>query len=79
MAQVFTRRRRELDAKAKELLALALKASSEPAASGAPMYRSAMPATERDTIQNALNETFFLLRSGVQFETTCSTRSAASN
>jgi F-type H+-transporting ATPase subunit b len=55
MTEVFTRRLREMDAKTKESLATALKASTEPA-----MVRSAfeMPVEERDSIQNALNETF---------------------
>jgi len=55
MGDVFTRRLREIDGKAKESLATALKISSEPA-----VVRSAfeMPARERATIQNALNETF---------------------
>ena len=52
---VFTRRLRELNGKAKETLGAALKASSEPA-----LLQSAfdLPAEQRATIQNALNETF---------------------
>jgi len=55
MGEVFTRHLRELDGKTRESLASALKTSSEPA-----VVRSTfeMPAKERDTIQNALNETF---------------------
>jgi F-type H+-transporting ATPase subunit b len=55
MGEVFTRRLREMDGKAKESLAAALKTPSEPA-----VVRSAfeMPANARATIQNALNETF---------------------
>ncbi len=52
---VFTRRLREMDGAAKESLGTALKAASEPA-----VVRSAfeLPADQRSTIQNALNETF---------------------
>jgi F-type H+-transporting ATPase subunit b len=55
MGEVFTRRLRGMDGKAKESLAAALKTLSEPA-----VVRSAfeMGANERSTIQNALNETF---------------------
>jgi F-type H+-transporting ATPase subunit b len=55
MGEVFTRRLREMDAKARESLASALAAGSEPA-----VLRSTfeMAAKERSTIQNALNETF---------------------
>jgi F-type H+-transporting ATPase subunit b len=55
MGEVFMRRLREMDGKAKESLATALKTLSEPA-----LVRSAfeMAAKERSTIQNALNETF---------------------
>ncbi len=55
MGEVFTRRLREMDANAKEALASALKASSEPA-----LVRSTfvLPADQRAAIQNALNETF---------------------
>jgi F-type H+-transporting ATPase subunit b len=55
MGAVFTRRLGEMDGKAKETLAVALKASSEPA-----LVRSAfdLPAEQRATIQNAVNETF---------------------
>ena len=53
--EVFTRRLRELDPKAKALLGDALKNSSQPA-----LVRSAfvLPADQRAAIQNALNETF---------------------
>jgi F-type H+-transporting ATPase subunit b len=52
---VFTRRLREMDAKAKEILDSALKTSSEPA-----ILKTAfdLPAEQKATIQNALNETF---------------------
>jgi F-type H+-transporting ATPase subunit b len=52
---VFTRRLGEMDAKTKETMDAALKASSE-----AAVVESAfdMPAPQRATIQNALNETF---------------------
>jgi F-type H+-transporting ATPase subunit b len=52
---VFTQRLREMDAKSKETLAAALRSSSEPA-----LIRSAfdLPAAQKATIQNALNETF---------------------
>jgi F-type H+-transporting ATPase subunit b len=55
VGEVFTRRLRELDPKAKELLGDALKNSSQPA-----VVRSAfeLPADQRAAIQNALNETF---------------------
>jgi F-type H+-transporting ATPase subunit b len=55
LGAVFTRRLRELDGKAREGLAAALKTASEPA-----LVRSAfdLPAEQRATIQNALNETF---------------------
>jgi F-type H+-transporting ATPase subunit b len=55
MGEVFTRRLGEMDGKAKELLAAALKTAAEPA-----VVRSAfdMPAKDRATIQNALNEAF---------------------
>jgi F-type H+-transporting ATPase subunit b len=55
MGEVFIRRLRGMDGKAKESLAAALKTLSEPA-----VVRSAfeMGANERSTIQNALNETF---------------------
>jgi F-type H+-transporting ATPase subunit b len=62
---VFTRRLGEMDAKAKETLAVALKTSSEPA-----LVQSAfdLPACQRATIQNALNETF-AAEIRVRFET----------
>src|SRR5450755_2793909 len=55
LGEVFTRRLREMDGKAKEGLAEALKTASEPA-----LIRSAfdLPAEQRAAIQNALNETF---------------------
>jgi len=55
VGEVFTRRLRELDPKAKQLLGEALKNSSQPA-----LVRSAfeLPADQRAAIQNALNETF---------------------
>jgi F-type H+-transporting ATPase subunit b len=55
VGEVFTRRLRELDPKAKELLGAALKNSSQPA-----LVRSAfdLPPDQKAAIQNALNETF---------------------
>jgi F-type H+-transporting ATPase subunit b len=55
LGEVFTRRLREMDAKAKAGLAQALKTASDPA-----LVRSAfdLPAQQRAAIQNALNETF---------------------
>jgi F-type H+-transporting ATPase subunit b len=55
MGEVFTRRLRELDSRAKEGFAKALKTSSKPA-----RVRSAfdLPAEQRAAIQQALNETF---------------------
>jgi F-type H+-transporting ATPase subunit b len=55
MGEVFTRRLRELDDKAKIVLGDALKKNPEPA-----LVRSAfdLPAEQRAAIQNALNETF---------------------
>ena len=55
MGEVFTRRLREMDGKAKEGLGEALKSAAEPA-----VVRSTfdMPADQRAAIQNALNETF---------------------
>ena len=55
VGEVFTRRLREMDGKAKEALGEALKTASDPA-----VVRSAfdMPADQRAAIQNALNETF---------------------
>ena len=52
---VFTRRLREMDGKAKEVLGEALKGASDPG-----VVRSAfdLPADQRAAIQNALNETF---------------------
>src|ERR1039458_3231509 len=55
MGEVFTRRLREMDGKAKELLGTALKTSSEPA----PVRSAFDIGTEQKAaIQNALNETF---------------------
>lgn len=55
MGEVFTRRLRELDGKAKTGLGEALKTASEPA-----LVRSAfeLPAAQRAAIQNAINESF---------------------
>ena len=55
MGEVFTRRLRELDDKAKAVLGEALKKNHEPA-----LVRSTfdLPAPQRAAIQNALNETF---------------------
>ena len=55
LGEVFTRRLRTMDGQAKENLAEALKAASEPA-----LVRSAfdLPAEQRAAIRNALNETF---------------------
>ena len=55
MSEVFVRRLRTMDGKAKEGLAEALKTASEPA-----LVRSAfdLPAQQRAAIQKALNETF---------------------
>ena len=55
MGEVFTRRLRAMDGKAKEALGAALKTASEPA-----LVRSAfdLPAAQRAAIQKALNETF---------------------
>jgi F-type H+-transporting ATPase subunit b len=66
LAEVFTRRLREMDGKAKACLAEALKYASDPA-----VVRSAfdLPAEQRTAIQNALNESFSTsIR--VRFETT---------
>jgi F-type H+-transporting ATPase subunit b len=55
LGEVFTRRLREMDGKAKEGLGVALKIASAPA-----VVRSTfdLPAEQRAAIQNALNETF---------------------
>src|SRR5664279_1198131 len=55
LVEVFTRRLREMDGKAKACLAEALKSASDPA-----LVRSAfdLPEEQRTAIQNALNETF---------------------
>jgi F-type H+-transporting ATPase subunit b len=55
MGEVFTRRLREMDSKAKEALGAALKTTPEPA-----VVRSTfeLPVEERAKIQNAVNETF---------------------
>jgi F-type H+-transporting ATPase subunit b len=65
LAEVFIRRLRKLDDKAKQGLAKALKAASDPA-----LVRSAfdLPADQRTVIQNALNETF-AAEIRVRFET----------
>jgi len=65
MGEVFTRRLREMDEKARESLAAALKVSSEPA-----ILRSSfeIPSPVRATIRNALNETF-AAEIPVRFET----------
>jgi F-type H+-transporting ATPase subunit b len=65
MGEVFTRRLREMDGKAKAGLAEALTAASAPA-----LVRSAfdLPADQRAAIQNALNEAFSA-EIRVQFET----------
>jgi F-type H+-transporting ATPase subunit b len=65
LAEVFTRRLREMDGNAKAGLAEALKSASDPA-----LVRSAfdLPAEQRTAIQNALNETF-LAKIRVRFET----------
>jgi F-type H+-transporting ATPase subunit b len=65
MGEVFTRRLREMDGPAKAGLAKALKTASAPA-----ILRSAfdLPAEQRATIQNALNETF-AAEIQVRFET----------
>lgn len=55
LGEVFTRRLREMDGQAKEVLTKALKTATAPA-----LVRSAfdLPAEQRAAIQNALNETF---------------------
>lgn len=55
MGEVFTRRLRQMDGKAKEALGAALRTAPDPA-----IVRSAfaMPAEQRAAIQNALNEAF---------------------
>jgi F-type H+-transporting ATPase subunit b len=65
LGEVFTRRLRTMDAKAKTSLAEALKTAPEPA-----LVRSAfdLPAEQRAAIQNALNETF-AAEIRVRFET----------
>ena len=65
LAEVFTRRLREMDGKAKAGLAEALKSASDPA-----LVRSAfdLPEEQRAAIQNALNETFST-KMRVRFET----------
>jgi F-type H+-transporting ATPase subunit b len=55
MGEVFTRRLREMDGKAKEVLATALRTSREPAL---VLCTFDLPATQKAAIQNALNETF---------------------
>ena len=65
MAEVFTRRLRQLSGQGKETLAAALKASPKPA-----VLTSAfdLPAEQKAAIQNALNETFSA-EVRVQFQT----------
>ena len=65
LGEVFTRRLREMDGKAKEGLGAALKTASDPA-----VVRSTfdLPADQRAAIQNALNETFSA-EIRIQFET----------
>ena len=55
LSEIFTRRLREMDGKAKEVLAEALRTASDPA-----ILQSAfeLPSEQRAIIQNALNETF---------------------
>jgi F-type H+-transporting ATPase subunit b len=55
MGEVFTRRLREMDGKAKEVLATALRTSREPAL---VLCTFDLPASQKAAIQNALNETF---------------------
>jgi F-type H+-transporting ATPase subunit b len=55
MGEVFTRRLGEMDGKAKEVLATALRTSREPAL---VLCTFDLPATQKAAIQNALNETF---------------------
>jgi F-type H+-transporting ATPase subunit b len=55
MGEVFTRRLREVDGKAKETLGAALRTTSGPAVVSSAFD---MPAEERAKIQNAINETF---------------------
>jgi F-type H+-transporting ATPase subunit b len=64
IGEEFTRRLRELDPKARELLGAALKNSSQPA-----LLRSAfdLPPDQKAAIQNALNETFSAAI-GIKFE-----------
>ena len=66
IGEVFTRHLHEMSGKDKDLLAAALKASSEPA-----VVRSAfaMPTDQQAAIQNALNETFSAVVR-IRFETT---------
>jgi F-type H+-transporting ATPase subunit b len=55
MEEVFTRRLREMDGKAKEVMAAALRTSREPAL---VLCTFDLPATQKAAIQNALNEAF---------------------
>jgi F-type H+-transporting ATPase subunit b len=55
MAEVFTRRLRELSGKTKDTLAAALRTSSEPAVVTSTFD---LPDSQKAAIQNALNETF---------------------
>lgn len=66
IAEVFTRRLREMDAPAKATMGAAIKASNDPA-----LIRSTFdqPADQKAAIQNAINETF-AADVRVRFETT---------
>ncbi|MEE4356170.1 MAG: F0F1 ATP synthase subunit delta [Desulfococcaceae bacterium] len=59
LAEIFTRRLREMDSQEKERLAETLRTDSDPSLARA-LVRSAfeLPAEQRAVIQNALNETF---------------------
>ena len=65
LGEVFTRRLRELNGKAKEALGEAIKTASDPAVVHSTFD---LPAEQRAAIQNALNETFSA-EVRVQFET----------
>ena len=65
LGEVFTRRLRELNGKAKEALGEAIKTASDPAVVHSTF---GLPAEQRAAIQNALNETFSA-EVRVQFET----------
>jgi F-type H+-transporting ATPase subunit b len=66
MAEVFTRRLREIDPQGKATMGAAIKASNDPA-----LIRSTFdqPADQKDAIQNAINETF-AADVRIRFETT---------